>query len=258
VKSYAGWDCHTHWGIVWKERDGVDPTTWLAVLDSHGLRHALVLPHEGLQTQEAILRDNDAVREVCARSGGRMIPAFTCHPAQRGEAVREVRRCAAPGVPAALKFHPWLQGFSLADPAFVPIVEAAEELGLPVIFHDGTPTYSLPEQVIGLAIRHPRARFVLGHAGLLWNWRAALLAATVENVWVTLCGPHLAAFRELGRRIRPERLLWGSDFGFGFADPIGYRLGLLREAGFGEALLERILDLNPKELFRAPTAGGAA
>jgi len=242
------WDCHTHWGIVWKKRDGLDPATWLAVLDGHGIEHAVVFPHEGLVTQEAIVSDNDAVLAVCARSGRRMVAAVTCHPAQGARAVEEVERCAAAGA-VALKFHPWLQGFSLTDAGFPPVMEAAERLRLPVLFHDGTPTYSLPEQVLGIALRHPRVRFVLGHAGLLWNWRSALWAAEAPNVWVTLCGPHLAAFRALGRRIPAERLLWGSDFGFGFSDPIRYRLGLLRAAGFDESLTRRILADNPRELF---------
>ena len=53
------------------------------------------------------------------------------------------------------------------------------------------------EQIAGLARRFPSTRFVLAHAGLLWNWRSALLAARLPNVWVCLCGPHMRAIELL-------------------------------------------------------------
>jgi predicted TIM-barrel fold metal-dependent hydrolase len=47
----------------------------------------------------------------------------------------------------------------------------------------------------------------------------------------------------------PERLLWGSDFGFGFADQIEYRLNLFQRARISDALRRRILEDNPLRLF---------
>jgi predicted TIM-barrel fold metal-dependent hydrolase len=118
-------DCHTHWGIAWVDRDGRDPSKWLAVLDQHEITHAIVLGHRGIEA---------------------------------------VRRC--------------------------------------------------------------------------------------PNVWACLCGPHAAAQREFFRRCDHSRILWGSDFGFGFADPIPYRLGLLRSLGLSDTTLNAMLAENPARLLR--------
>ena len=52
----------------------------------------------------------------------------------------------------------------------------------------------MPSQIGGLALRFPDTKFVLGHAGLLELWRSALsFLKRCPNLYVTLCGPHLAA-----------------------------------------------------------------
>ena len=47
----------------------------------------------------------------------------------------------------------------------------------------------------------------------------------------------------------PGRLLWGSDYGFGFSDPIAYRLSLIRRARISHELREQILEANPLRLL---------
>ncbi len=120
------------------------------------------------------------------------------------------------------------------------------------MLHDGTPPYSLPEQVAGLARRFSRTTFLLGHSGLLWSWRSAVEAARQPNVWLCLCGPHLRGLEILCEKVDPSRIVWGSDYGFGFADQIEYRLDLLRHARIGDGLKERILRTNPLCLLSRP------
>jgi predicted TIM-barrel fold metal-dependent hydrolase len=170
--------------------------------------------------------------------------------------VEEARRCLEDlGMPA-LKFHPWLQGFHASGPVFAEICELAGEKGVPIIFHDGTPTYSLSEQFAGLARRFPKNVFVLGHSGLLWAWRSALEAARQPNIWLCLCGPHMRAIEEICRKADPERLLWGTDYGFGFSDSVGYRLNILQAANVPDSLKEKIFGENPLRLLAAPPVGG--
>jgi predicted TIM-barrel fold metal-dependent hydrolase len=243
-------DCHTHWGIVWGDRDGRDPARWLAVLDQHGVTHAIVLSHRGIEDKAQTRRDHDDIAALCAQSGGRMIQFLTVHLSQRRHSVEEAVRCLDKLGARGLKFHPWLQGESMASPIMDELAELAAARGVPLFFHDGTPCYSMPSQVAGLARRHPRTTVVLGHGGLLELWREGIDAVRrCPNVWVCLCGPHAAAHRAFFQRCDHARIVWGSDFGFGFSDPVGYRLGVLRSLGLPEQTLGAVLADNPARLL---------
>lgn len=242
-------DCHTHWGQCWGARDGADPTNWLAVLDKHGVDQAFLMPHAGICRLDLCKADNNAIAAVAAKKAGRLIPIGTAWPQMGNDAIEETRRCITNLGMKGLKFHPWLQGFSTADRCFGEICKLMGELNAPVFFHDGTPCYSLPEQIGGLARKFPKTKFVLGHAGILWNWRGALEAARHPNIWICLCGPHMRAMEILCQKADPSRILWGTDFGFGFSDSIEYRLNLMLRAEIDSRLRERILGENPLQLF---------
>ncbi len=243
-------DCHTHWGMGWEDRDQGDPTAWLEVLDRHQVDQAFLLGHYSLTQSERTTADNDRLARLRDQVPDRLVPFGTCWPHHGVRAVDEAIRCLDRLGLAGLKFHPWLQGFSLAEPVLADICALAGERGVPIIFHDGTPCYSLPEQVAGLARRFPQTRFVLGHAGLLWAWRSALAVAGLANLWTCLCGPHQRGMEILSHHAPADRLLWGSDFGFGFADPIDYRLGQFRRSRIPAALQQAILGANPQRLLR--------
>lgn len=242
-------DCHTHWGACWVTRSGDDPSEWLRTLDRHGVDRAFLCGHRGLIRPEHCAEDNDTVARVASQATDRLVPFATCWPQQGAEAVVEARRCLEELGMAGLKLHPWLQGFSTADPAMAEICEVAAASGAPIMFHDGTPCYCLSEQIGGLARRFPHTQFVLGHAGLLWNWRSALAAAQLPNVWVCLCGPHLRGIEILCERVDPDRLLWGTDYGFSLADTINYRLNLLRRARLDDSIRAKALGLNAQLLL---------
>jgi predicted TIM-barrel fold metal-dependent hydrolase len=242
-------DCHTHWGSVWTQQDGEDPRNWLAVLDKHGVDKVFLFGLDNLHRLDLCQADNVRLARLAIRGGGRLIPFGTAWPQQGSTGVEEVRRCVEDlGMPA-LKFHPWIQGFSTADETFGEICGLAGELGAPILLHDGTPCYSMPEQIGGLARRFPQTRFVLGHSGLLWSWRSALEAARHPNVWLCLCGPHMRAIELICQRADPDRLLWGSDFGFGFADTVRYRLAVFSQANISPAIREQVLGVNPFRLL---------
>jgi predicted TIM-barrel fold metal-dependent hydrolase len=96
-------------------------------------------------------------------------------------------------------------------------------------------------------------KIILGHTGLFQHWREAIAAlGAAENLWGCLCGPYPAALREVIRRCDRLLLLWGSDFGFGFADAVGYRLGLMDCLDLREEEKCEILEDNPRRLFALP------
>ncbi len=250
-------DCHTHWGTSFAERDGDDLSHWLEVLDRHQVDRACTFGHASLVRSDLCAADNDRLARLRDRAPGRILPFGTAWPQMGAEAVAEARRCLESLGLLGLKFHPWLQGFSTADPVMDDLLELAADWDAPVVFHDGTPCYSLPEQIGGLARRHPRTRIILGHSGILSNWRSALAAGRLPNVWLTLCGPHQRAMEIICQQADGRRLLGGSDFGFGFIDCLAYRLGLIQTARIDEATRARILGANPLQVIGRGKRGSA-
>lgn len=243
-------DCHTHWGRAWTGRDGEDPSRWLALARQYGVSRSLVLPEHGLLNAGAIVAEHDCLARLCARSGGAMLPCCTACLAEPQDALAEVRRCLETLKFHGVKFHPWLQGCSVSDPAMDEIAELAAEFRVPLIFHDGTPPFSLPSQMALLAQRHPRTTVILGHSGLFEHYReAAAAVCSAENLWACLCGPHLEGLRYLIATCPAERLLWGTDAGYGLADVYHYRVLLMDQLGLTTEQKTAIYRTNPERIL---------
>lgn len=242
-------DCHTHWSSLWNTPEAGGVPAWNAIFLTYHIRAAFVMPVQGLLSTESIHQDNEAVCSLIETSPEVTIyPLVTANPNHGPGYLEELEYWVDNRKAAGFKFHTWLQGFSLNHPGFRAVCEMAGEKRVPIFFHDGTPPFALPEQVISLAERFPRTLFVSGHAGLLWNWKTLLQGADLPNLMITLCGVHGYALETLTRAYDPANILWGSDFGFGLADSIGYRFRLLESAPISDALRRRILEQNPLRL----------
>jgi uncharacterized protein len=113
-----------------------------------------------------------------------------------------------------VKLHPWVQAFSPHARGLDPVCEAAAALGVPILFHDGTPPFSAPLQLAALARRHPRTAIVLGHGGLHDLWREAIVAVeTTPNLHVCMCATPVYAMRRIVERCPLDRILFGTDGG---------------------------------------------
>lgn len=243
-------DCHTHWIDDFDTSGRQDPSLWLRMIDPYGITHAIVLPTAGLFSDERVVSDNDTVAAVCAKSGGRMIPFCTVNTMNPKPAMAELDRCLGKLGFRGVKFHPWVQGRSVNLPVMDEIAERSGAAGVPVLFHDGTPPFSLPSQIALLAKRHPRTQMVLGHSGLLEHYREAVAAAqSTPNLWACLCSPHVAGLRTLIRECPTDRLLWGSDFGYRVLDLLSYRFRMMDVLGLTEAQRQAIFEGNPKRLL---------
>jgi predicted TIM-barrel fold metal-dependent hydrolase len=152
-----------------------------------------------------------------------------------------------------VKLHPWLQGFPAHEPGLDGVCAAVAELGIPLLFHDGTPPFSTPLQLASLARRHPDAVVVLGHGGLQDLWREAIEAVlTTPNVHLCMCGTPLYAMRIIVKSCPLDRLLFGTDAGL---RPHPYhlyaalRVRQLERLGLDAAGRAAILDENPRRLL---------
>lgn len=245
-------DCHTHMpgGIGFLAGGAFTVEDQLAFMDRHGVDASVVLTHTGLFHPGP--ERNDAVAAYVAAAPDRLIGFATVDP-RREDAADELRRCVRVHGLRGIKFHPWLQGFCVHDPFMDPICAVAGEHGLPIIFHDGTPPYSLALQIAVLARRHPRVTMVLGHGGLHDTWREALAALHAEpNVWACLCGTPPYAAAVMAREGPLERIVVGTDAGLASVPEQPYAAARIAEWQRWDITRDQrraILEDNPRRLL---------
>jgi hypothetical protein len=228
------------------------PAAYADFVTALGVECSVTFTFDGLRKPGAAA--NDSLAAFVAEGGGHYIAFATVDPNDPG-AADEIARCVRVHGMRGVKLHPWVQGFSAHTPGLDPICEAAAELGIPVLFHDGTPPFSAPLQLAGLARRHPRATIVLGHGGLHDLWREAWAAVeSTDNVHVCLCATPPYAMRELIARCPLERVLFGTDGGL-LPEPtqryVALRLRQLDLLGLTEQQRRAILEDNPRRLLAA-------
>lgn len=245
-------DFHVHQPSM--RADGAPPYEPNAYADfaaSLGIELSAVFTFDGLRRPGAAA--NDSLAAFAAGGAGRYVAFATVDP-NATDAAQEIHRCVRELGMRGVKLHPWVQAFSPHSPGLAPVCEAAAELGVPILFHDGTPPFSAPLQLAALARRHPRTTIVLGHGGLhdLWREAAAAVAAS-PNVHLCLCATPPYAMRALVDRCPLERLLFGTDGGL--APEAEQRYVDLRVRQIVNLLSARertaILEDNPRRLLEA-------
>ena len=233
-------------------RAAYDAAAYLGAMDELGVDVSVVFTYEGLLRPSRAA--NDSLAAWVAGAGERMVAFATVDPRDPC-AADEVERCVRKLGMRGVKLHPWLQGFSAHEPGLGAVCEAAGALGVPVLFHDGTPPFSTPLQLASLARRHPGTAIVLGHGGLHDLWREAIQAVmTTPNVHLCMCGTPGYALRAIVARCPLERLLFGTDAGLR-PEPL-HRYAVLRvrqlsELGLDDRQREAILVTNPRRLLAA-------
>lgn len=249
---FAMFDAHTHVGQNDPDEFHQTPPELLALLETIDARAAVFAMHE----PDGYPPANDAVLAAAAESQGRLVSYCRVDP--RADAVSEARRCLDAGA-RGIKLHPRAEGFTLAEPAVVELVELANERRMPVLIHAGRGIPALGEHAVQLAGSFPEARVILAHAAvsdLSWIWREMPGHPNlfVDTSWWSP-GDMIALFT----LVPTGQIVWASDSPYG--RPLSGALTHLRfavQAGVGrEALreiaggtMERILDgsdLEPSE-----------
>lgn len=238
-------DCHTHY--VGRAYAHLRAGSLIDSMNTYGVDHAVVFTLDGFF--EDVRRHNDELAAFVAAHPRRLTAFATVYP-RHGGAAAEIRRAVLDLGMKGVKLHPWLQGFSPLEGYMEPVARACAELGVPLIFHDGTPPYSTPLQLGLLAEQHPDLTVILGHSGLLQLWPEALATARRnDNVWLCLCGPPTSALQKLVDGVPHARILFGSDTGFGHDYQARHRLEQVRSLDLPAASLDAILGGNAARLL---------
>jgi len=209
-----------------------------------------VFTYDGLRAPGAAA--NDSLAAFASAGNGRYVAFATVDPTDAG-AADEIARCVHALGMRGVKLHPWVQAFSAHTPGLDQVCEAAAELGIPVLLHDGTPPFSAPLQLASLARRHPRTVIVLGHGGLHDMWReAAEAVVTTPNVHVCLCATPSYAMRAIVARCPLDRILFGTDGGLLPAprqEYVALRVRQLEHLDLTSAQRRAIVETNPRRLL---------
>ena len=135
-------------------------------------------------------------------------------------AVEEIRRVASLGL-HGLKFHPDYQGVPADDACMDPLLEEAEKLGLPVLFHTGPdpidPQHPLSrsERIAHLLERFPNLTIIAAHMGGLNAPEEAEAFLLGKNLYIDTAMAHTfltpEQFERMVRLHGIDRVLFGSD-----------------------------------------------
>lgn len=158
--------------------------------------------------------DNQRVLKWAEEFPNEVIPFIRLQPHFEDQAVSDVHRYAADGA-RGIKLHPRLDGGYVANDDMLvrPIVEAAIENDMVMLFHTGE-TWNASAGLLGdLATSYPEGKFICGHMGMLdTHHDAVAYARRLDNFWLDTTDfwpPSLItkAVRELG----PEKVVFGTD-----------------------------------------------
>jgi predicted TIM-barrel fold metal-dependent hydrolase len=173
---------------------------------------------------------SEEIADAAAAHADVLIPFGSVDPHDGPAAVRRVRSLVTGHGVRGFKFHPSLQAFAPNDPAFYPLYEAIQELGVPALFHSGQTgigaglpggrgiklRYSDPMLLDDVAADFPGLTVVLAHPSVPWQDEAISMATHKANVHIDLSGwspkyfpPQLV--RAANTLLR-HKVLFGSDY----------------------------------------------
>ena len=149
-----------------------------------------------------------------------------------------------------VKLHPLAARDQPARGVHDPVAETCAELGVPIIFHDGTPPYRRRSSSRCSPSGIRELTVILGHSGLLDLWPEALAAASrTPTSGCASAARRTYALQKLVDGVPHDRILFGSDIGFGSDYQARHRLEQVRALDLPPESLEAILGGNAVRLL---------
>jgi hypothetical protein len=211
-------DCHGHIGVH-PDFPAYKATAeeMVAVMDLLNIERLAVT--STLACYNDCPRGNAEIEAVLRRHPDRFFGYVTVNPNPPGQAVAELEKWAGFHRPPLIKLHPGLHKYPVHGEHYKPSWEYANEHDAVVLVHtwDSDPNCG-PLLFPPIARAHPRARILLGHAGVTWRgyMQAMEAAEAAPNLFLDLAGSqhHRLILERCVERIGAERILFGSDMPF--------------------------------------------
>lgn len=211
-------DCHGHIGV---HPDfpayQADADAMVAVMDQLNIERLAVT--STLACYNDCPRGNAEIEAVLRRHPDRFFGYITVNPNPPGQAVAELERWNGFHRPPLIKLHPGLHKYPVHGEHYKPIWDYANQHEAVVLVHtwDSDPNCG-PLLFPPIARAHPRARILLGHAGVTWrgHMQAMEAAEAAPNLFLDLAGSqrHRLILEKCAQRVGAERILFGSDMPF--------------------------------------------
>jgi len=167
---------------------------------------------------------NDEVAEFVQSYPGKLIGFLSVHP-RDPRALEEIERATGDLGLRGIKLGPNYQNFDPVGEDAFRVYRRAQELGLPILFHQGTSPvrfadldYAHPRHIDRVAAAFPDLRVVIAHVGHPWHADCCAVIRKHPNVYADVSGNFYRPWSYYtGMRLATEwgvlhKLLFGSDF----------------------------------------------
>jgi predicted TIM-barrel fold metal-dependent hydrolase len=167
---------------------------------------------------------NDDTAEFVRANPDKLIGFLTVHPFDPG-ALDEIERATGDLGLRGIKLGPNYQNFDPLGPEGFKVFKRAEELGLPILFHQGTSPvqfadldFAHPRHIDRVAIAFPKLKMILAHIGHPWQTDCCVVIRKHPNVYADISAnfyrpwSYYNAFRVATEWGVLHKLLFGSDF----------------------------------------------
>ena len=228
----------------------------IADMDQAGVDKAVIVAIDA-ETVYRYKVSNELVSEAVKRFPDRFIGFAGVDPHKGALAVDELVRGVKELGLVGAKFIPHLLEMSPNDPRMYPVLEKAQELNIPVLFHTGTHfhtgarlKYCHPEPLDDIAIDFPELKIIAAHFGFPWFYEALAVVQKNGNVYFNIAGwapRHIPEYViKMMNGPLADKALLGSDFPL---IPRARIIKELKELPIKEKTLEKVTSKNPARIL---------
>lgn len=204
-------DIHCHIG---ESRFSNEPRTaeWvLKVMDESGIDKAVLLPTQGMGRPTPA----QTMAEEAKKAPDKLVCFAAVNPFDK-DATTTLEQAVVKYGAKGLKIHPTRNGIAADDKLLIyPLIEKAQELKIPVMFHSGESPYATPWQIGLVAMDFPKVTIIMEHMGcnsFIYTDPAIDMARRASNLILGTTGVvHDHPIAKACRVIGSDRVVFGSD-----------------------------------------------